>query len=215
MACIPMCQRCQALHHECYGLPDRVCGCCQRDKRPVKTLWLRVSLFFDFLTVFRIDPMVVDSMPSACRVFWTMAPVKPPTQPRKVAPKGKAVPHPTMRPCVHKVTQIVTLMPEVAKAEAPPPPIAVPSQASHSPLFEEAFGLGDEQVGKGAPTSSGKCSLGLSVRFTDCGCHSFWHACPVEAQGRQDHSQFSSPPLSTFPSLSALPTPSSRQMPSS
>src|SRR5882724_133258 len=26
MTCIPTCQRCQALRHECYGLPNRVCG---------------------------------------------------------------------------------------------------------------------------------------------------------------------------------------------
>src|SRR5882724_7583298 len=29
----PTCQRCQSLRHECYGLPDRVCGRCQRDKK--------------------------------------------------------------------------------------------------------------------------------------------------------------------------------------
>jgi len=30
---VPTCQRCQELHHECYGLPDRVCSHCQCDKK--------------------------------------------------------------------------------------------------------------------------------------------------------------------------------------
>src|SRR5882724_9642110 len=29
----PTCQRCQSLRHECYGLPDWVCGRCQCDKK--------------------------------------------------------------------------------------------------------------------------------------------------------------------------------------
>ena len=28
-----VCQQCQALSHECYGLPNKVCGQCQRDKK--------------------------------------------------------------------------------------------------------------------------------------------------------------------------------------
>ena len=96
-------------------------------------------------------------------------------------PKGKAVPHPTMQLHACKVTWIMTLMPEVAEVEAPHPPIAGPSRASHGPLFKEAVDSGDEQVRTGA---SGKCFLGLPLRFTDRGHHSFWYACPVEAQGR-------------------------------
>src|SRR5882724_5119928 len=128
---------------------------------------------------------VVDSVPAAHRGVRTMAPVKPPTQSRKVTPKGKAVSHPMMRPCARKVTQIMTPMPEVTDVAAPLPPIAGPSWVSCAPLFEVADGSGDEQVGKGAPTSSGKCSLGLLWRFTDHGHPSFWYAHPVEVQGQQ------------------------------
>src|SRR5882724_3927565 len=94
--------------------------------------------------------MVVDAVLAAHHwVHLTVAPVKPPTQSRKVASKGKAVPCLTMRLCVFKVTQIVTPMPEVAKVGVPPPPIAGPSQMSHASLFEEAFGSGDKDVSKG------------------------------------------------------------------
>src|SRR5882724_1508242 len=159
--------------------------------------------------------VVVDSVPEARRGVQTVAPVKCPTQSRKVVPKGKAVPHPTARPCAHKFTRIVTLTPEVTDVVAPLPPIAGPSRASRAPLFEEAAGSGDEQVGGGAPASSGKCSLGLSLRSTDRGHHSFWYARPVEAQGRRGPSRCSSPPLPAFPSPSALSAPSPSQTPSS
>jgi len=99
-------------------------------------------------------------------------------------PKGKAVPHPTTRPHARKFTRIATPTPEVTDVVAPLPPIAGPSRASRAPLFEEAARSGDEQVGRVAPASSGKCPLGPLLRFTDCGHHSFWYACPVEAQGR-------------------------------
>src|SRR5882724_12879992 len=157
--------------------------------------------------------VVVDSVPAARCGVRTMAPVKCPTQSRKVAPKGKVVPHPTVRLRVRKFTQIATLTPEVTDVAAPLPPITGPSQASHAPLFEEAVGSGDEQVGRGAPASSGKCSLGLSLRFTDCGHHSFWYSCPVEAQGQRGPSRCSSPPLPAFPSSSALSAPSPSQTP--
>src|SRR5882724_527826 len=112
-----------------------------------------------------------------------MAPVKPPTHPMKAASKGKVVPRPTMWLCAHKVTWIATPMPEVAAVEAPPPPIAGPSRVRRAPLFEEAVGSRDEQVGKVAPVSSGRCYLGPQLQFTDCACHSLWHTHPVEAQG--------------------------------
>src|SRR5882724_8868465 len=137
-----------------------------------------------------------------------MAPVKPLTHPRGAASKGKAVPCPTTRPHVRKVTQIATPMPEVATVEAPPPPIVGPSWARCAPLFEEAEVSGDDRVEKGAPASSGKCFMGLPVRFTDCGCYSIWHSRPVEAQGRRDPCRGSSPSLSPFTSPSTLPTPS-------
>src|SRR5882724_3733884 len=157
--------------------------------------------------------VVVDPVPVARRGVRTMAPVKRPTQSRKVAPKGKAVPHPTTRLCARKFTRIATPMPEVTDIAAPLPPIASPSRASRAPLFEEAAGSGDEQVRRGAPASSGKCSLGLSLRFTDHGHHSFWYAHPVEVQGRRGPSRCSSPPLPAFPSPSALSAPSPSQTP--
>ena len=126
--------------------------------------------------------MVVDVVPATHhQVHSTVAPVEPPTQSRKVVSKGKAVSRPTMRPRAHKVTRIATPTPEVTNVATPLPPIAGPSWASHAPLFEAADRSGDEQVGKDAPTSSGKCSLGLPWRFADHGHPSFWYARLVEA----------------------------------
>ena len=31
---VPTCERCTQLKHACYGLPEKVCGRCQRDKKP-------------------------------------------------------------------------------------------------------------------------------------------------------------------------------------
>ena len=101
--------------------------------------------------------MVVDPVPAAhCHIRLTVAPVKPPTQLKKIASKMKAVPHPTTRLCVRKVTQITSPMPKVAGVEAPSPPIAGLSWESCDPLFEEPVGLGHDHVRMGAPTSSGK-----------------------------------------------------------
>ena len=77
----------------------------------------------------------------------------------------------------------MTPMPEVAEVEVPPPPIAGPSRVSHSPLFAEEVGLGDEHIGMGAPTSSDECCLCLLLPFTEFGSLSVWHASPAEAQG--------------------------------
>jgi len=79
--------------------------------------------------------------------------------------KGKAVPHPTTRPRARKVTRVASPTPEVAIVEAPPPPVAGPSQVGRAPLFEGAVGSSDERVGKGAPASSGEYFCGPSVRF--------------------------------------------------
>ena len=82
--------------------------------------------------------MVVDLVPAARHHFClTVAPVKPPTQSKKVASKGKAIHRPTTQPHVHKVTRITSPTPEVARVEVPSPPIAGPSWAIHVPLFEE------------------------------------------------------------------------------
>jgi len=89
--------------------------------------------------------MVVDSVPAAHHhVHLTVAPVKPPTQLKKVTSKGKAIPHPTTQPHACKVTWIASPMSEVTGVKVPSPPITGPSWASHAPLFEEPVGLGEE-----------------------------------------------------------------------
>jgi len=101
--------------------------------------------------------VVVESVPAACcQVRLNVAPVKPPTQPKRAASKGNAVSHPTTRPRVHKVTRLTSPTPEVAEGEVLPSPIAGPSRAGHPPLFVDSFGSGDDHTGKGAPTSSGE-----------------------------------------------------------
>src|SRR5882724_10269460 len=90
-------------------------------RRPVKTSWSRVSHSSGFLDKFRVDPIIVYLVPVAHRqVHLNVAPVKPATQPKMVASKGKAVYCPTTRSCVHKVTRIATPMLEVAEVEVPP-----------------------------------------------------------------------------------------------
>jgi len=101
--------------------------------------------------------MVVDLVPAACHhVRLTMAPVKPLTQAKKVTSKGKAVPCPTTRLHTCKVMQIESPMPEVADIEVPSPTISGPSWVSHTPLFKELVGSGDDNVGKEVPVPSGK-----------------------------------------------------------
>ena len=98
-------------------------------------------------------------------VHLTVAPVKPPTQVKKVMSKGKDIPCPTTQPHVHKVMWITSPMPEVAKVVASFPPTAGPSQAIRIPLFEEPVGLGDDNVGKEGPMPYGKKSLDLIFQF--------------------------------------------------
>src|SRR5882724_7543041 len=147
--------------------PTKSAGTANTTRRLVKMLWSRVSLSFDILTWSSADTMVVESVPMAHRGVLTMAPVKPPTHPRKAALKGKVIPCPTTWLHAHKVTQIATPTPEVTAIEAPPPPVSGLNRVRCAPLFEEAVGSGDEQVGKVAPTSSGKCHLGPQLQFTD------------------------------------------------
>ena len=126
-------------------------------KKPVRMSSLRVSLVLFFLTIPCVDMKVVDLVPAGHRrIHLTMAPAKPPTQSKRVASKGKAVTRPTTQPHVHKVTQIASPMPEVIEVGVPPPPIAGPSQASHTPLFKDPIRLGDDDVRKEAPAPSGR-----------------------------------------------------------
>jgi len=74
--------------------------------------------------------VVVDSVPAARRqVRLNLAPIKPPTQLKRAASKGKAVSHPMMQPRARKVTRLTSPTPEVAEVEVLPSPIAGPSQA--------------------------------------------------------------------------------------
>src|SRR5882724_3106495 len=99
--------------------------------------------------------VVVESVPAARRrVRLNVAPVKPPTQPKRAASKGKVVSHPTTRPCTRKFTCLLSPTPEVSEGEVLPSPIAVPSRAGRPPLFVDSVGSGDDHTGKGAPTSS-------------------------------------------------------------
>ena len=99
--------------------------------------------------------MIVDSVPEARhRVRLNVALVKPLTQPKRAASKGKAISRPTMQPCLHKVTQVASPTPEVAEVEVLPPP--GPSQAGNSPLFVDLVRSGDDHIEKEAPMSSGE-----------------------------------------------------------
>src|SRR5882724_6662427 len=100
MTHVPTCQQCQALRHECYGLPDWVCGRCQRDKKTCQDVVVVGKSPSHFLGYLWADTVVVDSFPAARRwVRLNVAPVKPPTQLKRVASKGKATSRPTTRPC--------------------------------------------------------------------------------------------------------------------
>src|SRR5882724_4679447 len=101
--------------------------------------------------------VIVDSVPAARRrVRLNVAPVKPLTQPKRAASKGKATSRSTTRPRARKVTRVASPTPEVAKVEVPPPPIAGPSRAARPPLFVDSVGSGDDHIERGAPASSGE-----------------------------------------------------------
>ena len=92
MAGIPTCKWCQTLRHKCYGLDDKVCGQCQCDKKTCQDVMFEGESFSPFLDCPCADTMVVDSVPAAHhRVCLMVAPVKPLTQLKRVAAKGKAV----------------------------------------------------------------------------------------------------------------------------
>src|SRR5882724_6166114 len=153
----PTCQRCQSLRHECYGLPDRVCGRCQRDKKTCQDVVFVGKSPSHFLGYLWADMVVVDSLPAARHwVRLNIAPVKPLTQPKRAASKGKVTSRPTTRPCLRKVTRVTSPTPEVADVEVLLPTIAGPSRAGHSPLFVDSVGSGDDHIEKGAPASSGE-----------------------------------------------------------
>jgi len=83
-----------------------------------------------------------------------VAPVKPPTQLKRVAAQGKATSHPLTPPNAHKVTWITSPMPEVAVMVSPP--VSGPSCAKHPLLFEEPVMSGEEVIVMEAPATSGE-----------------------------------------------------------
>ena len=101
--------------------------------------------------------VVVESVPAAHRrVRLNVAPVKPLTQPKRAASKGKAVSRPTMQLHMCKVTRLMSPTPEVTKVEVLPSPITGPSRVGHPSLFVDSVRSGDDHIGKGAPMSSGE-----------------------------------------------------------
>jgi len=117
----PTCQHCRDLCHKCYGIADRVCGQCQCNKKTCQGVMVRVSHSAS-LSCYYADTTTVDSGPVApCWIQQTVAPVRPPTQSKRVATKGKAASHPVMQPWARKVTQIASPTPEIV---APTTPVA-------------------------------------------------------------------------------------------
>jgi len=97
MTQVPTCQRCQDLHHECYGLADRVCSQCQRDKKTCQDVVVKGEVLRLAPVCLHADMLVVISaLVAPRRGRQTVAPVKPPTQVKQVATKGKAASHPVM-----------------------------------------------------------------------------------------------------------------------
>ena len=80
--------------------------------------------------------------------------IKPATQAKKLAAKGKAVSQHTTQPRAHKVTCITSLSPGVPVIPAPSNP--GPSQKAPLPLFGEPALLRDRDVGGEAPAMSGE-----------------------------------------------------------
>src|SRR5882724_4928425 len=149
MARTPTCQRCQALQHECYGLPDQVCGRCQRDKKTCQDVVVVGKSPSHFLGYLWADMVVVDSLPAARHRFHlNIAPVKPPTQPKRAASKGKVTSRPMTRLRPHKVPWVASPTPEVADIKVLPPPIAGPSRVGRSPLFVDSVRSGDDHIEK-------------------------------------------------------------------
>ena len=82
--------------------------------------------------------------------------IKPVAQPKKAAVKGKGFACWATQLHAHKVTCIVSPMPEVS---VPAPPVASPSEAMCPSLFEDAALLGEEgpeSQGEGAPEALGE-----------------------------------------------------------
>ena len=107
------CQCCRDLHHECYGLADQVCSQCQCNKKTCQDIVVKGVVLCLPPVRLHADTLVVISAPVApCQGRQTVAPVKPLTQAKWVATKGKATSHPATRPQACKVTQVASPTPE-------------------------------------------------------------------------------------------------------
>src|SRR5882724_10136256 len=104
------------------------------------------------------EASVVDSVPiSRRRVRLTVAlPVPAIPLTKKVAEKGKTVPHHVTQPWARKVTQVVSTSPDMVRVSGPNPPIAGPSVVMQQPLFEEPLQSGGEEVRPVTQESSGE-----------------------------------------------------------
>src|SRR5882724_2322706 len=120
-------------------------------RRHVKMSWLRVSCSAPLLFCYHADAMTVDSGPVA--PHWgrqPVAPVRPPTQSKQVATKGKATSRPVMQPRARKVTRITSPTSEVV---APTTPVVGPSRPEKVTLFADPVMSGNEGIGGGMPGS--------------------------------------------------------------
>ena len=103
--------------------------------------------------------MIVDPVPVALHQAHQMvAPVDPPTQPKRVA-KGRAASHPMMHLQARKVTQIASPMPEVVGVLDLTPPVVGLSWKDCPALFEGPIMSGDEGVRGAMSATSGESSF--------------------------------------------------------
>jgi len=107
-----------------------------------------------FLNGASADTMVVESLPTTRHlIHQAMGLTKHETQLKRVTARGRGVSHLTTHPHTHKVTHILSPFPDVPLAC---PPVAVPSQTTHLPLFEEPVLSGGDEVGPCVAALSGE-----------------------------------------------------------
>jgi len=149
--CVPRCQRCQALNHECYGLSDKVCGRCQQDKKTCQDVVVEGKLPIACGWEWEAKPLVVDPVPATqhCIVPAVVPPIPATMLVKKVTVKGKAPVCQTTHPCPRKVTWVQSPSPIVVEAPGP-------SVAPQPPFFEESIPSGSGEVGADVPVSLGE-----------------------------------------------------------
>ena len=164
--CVPRCQRCQALNHECYGLSDKVCGRCQRDKKTCQDVIVEGKLPIACVWEWETKPLVVDPVPATQhRIVPMVVPPVPVTMlVKKVTVKGKAPVRRTTCPCPRKVTRVQSPSPVVVEAPRPDLGVSGPSAVPWPPLFEESILSGSGEVGAEVPVSLGEQPQAMPLR---------------------------------------------------